>query len=111
MDLGLLYQALAQDKVDLVVGSATDGLIAAMDLVVLEDDRRYFPPYDAVPIVRTTSLESHPGLGAALESLAGKIDAEAMRRMNYSVDGEHQAPAGVAREFLRNAGLVAARTP
>jgi osmoprotectant transport system substrate-binding protein len=105
MDLGLLYQALQQRQVDLVVGSATDGLIAALDLVVLEDDRHYFPPYDAVPVVRTESLARHAGLAPALEWLAGRIDEESMRRMNYAVDGEHRAPAAVAREFLESNGL------
>jgi glycine betaine/choline ABC-type transport system substrate-binding protein len=83
-----------------VVGSATDGLIAAMDLVVLEDDRHYFPPYDAVPILNEARLARHPGVVAALESLAGRIDEASMRRMNYAVDGEHRAPADVAREFI-----------
>ena len=106
MDLGLLYQALADGKVDLVVGSATDGLIAAMDLVVLEDDRHYFPPYDAVPVMNEASLRRHTGLLEAVESLAGRIDEKAMRRMNYAVDGEHRRPADVAREFLAGAGLL-----
>jgi glycine betaine/choline ABC-type transport system substrate-binding protein len=100
MDLGLLYQALAAGQVDLVVGSATDGLIAALDMVVLEDDRRYFPPYDAVPVMNEAGLARHAGLAAAIESLAGRIDEAAMRRMNYAVDGEHRDPARVAREFL-----------
>jgi osmoprotectant transport system permease protein len=104
MDLGLLYQALQQERVDLVVGSATDGLIAALNLVVLEDDRRYFPPYDAVPVVRTESLARNDGLAAALAWLSGRIDEAAMRRMNYAVDGEHRAPQAVAREFLESAG-------
>jgi len=100
MDLGLLYPALLEDRVDVVVGSATDGLIAARDLVVLEDDRHYFPPYDAVPVMSGTGLIKHPGLSAALRELAGRIDATAMRKMNYAVDGEHRAPREVAREFL-----------
>jgi glycine betaine/choline ABC-type transport system substrate-binding protein len=76
MDLGLLYPALRQGSVDLVVGSATDGLIAAMGLVVLEDDRRYFPPYDAVPVINDDSLRRR-GRGSAVASL-GDIDAAAM---------------------------------
>ena len=101
MDLGLLYQALAGGQVDLVVGSATDGLIAALDLVVLEDDRRYFPPYDAVPVVRTASLARHPGLGPALDTLGGRIDAATMRRLNLAVDRDHRDPAAVAADFVR----------
>jgi len=107
MDLGLLYAALTADRVDIVVGSATDGLIAANDLVVLEDDRHYFPPYDAVPIVNTASLAGHPGIEGALGALAGRIDETAMRRMNLAVDGAHRSPAVVAREFLRDSGLSA----
>jgi glycine betaine/choline ABC-type transport system substrate-binding protein len=106
MDLGLLYQALASGQVDLVVGSATDGLIAALDLVVLEDDRRYFPPYDAVPVLNEASLLAHPGLAEAAGELAGRIDEAAMRRLNYAVDGEHRAADAVAREFLREAALL-----
>jgi osmoprotectant transport system permease protein len=102
MDLGLIYQALAAKQVDLVVGSATDGLIAAYDFTVLEDDRHYFPPYDAVPVVHEPSLAAHPGLEAALASI--HIDEAAMRRMNLAVDGQHRQPAEVAREFLRGQG-------
>ena len=108
MDLGLLYQALLADRVDLVVGSATDGLIAAHDLVVLDDDRRYFPPYDAVPVMNAASLLAHPGLEPALSALAGKVDERAMRRLNLAVDGEHRSPSVVARDFLRQAGLLRA---
>jgi osmoprotectant transport system permease protein len=100
MDLGLLYQALLAGQVDLVVGSATDGLIAAHDLVVLEDDRHYFPPYDAVTVARSERLDRDPALREALAGLAGRVDAAAMRRMNLAVDGEHRSPADVARGFL-----------
>ena len=100
MDMGLIYPALSAGQVDLVVGSATDGLIAALDLVVLQDDRHYFPPYDAVAVMNEAGLARHPGVAAALQSLAGRIDEDSMRRMNYAVDGGHRAPADVAREFL-----------
>jgi osmoprotectant transport system substrate-binding protein/osmoprotectant transport system permease protein len=106
MDLGLLYTALLNRQVDVVVGSATDGLIAARGLVVLEDDRHYFPPYDAVPVTSARSLQRHPGLREALALLAGRIHEGEMRRMNHAVDGEHRDPAQVAREFLGGAGLV-----
>jgi osmoprotectant transport system permease protein len=105
MDMGLLYSALLADRVDVVVGNATDGLIAAHDLVVLEDDRAYFPPYDAVPIVHTASLAAHPALGSVLDALAGRLDEPTMRKLNLAVDGEHQDPAAVAATFLRGAGL------
>ena len=105
MDLGLLYRALKEKEVDIVAGSATDGLITALGFVVLEDDRHYFPPYDAVPIVREQTLQEHPEVKTVLEALAGKITAEDMRRMNYAVDGEHRDAKPVVAEFLRAKGL------
>jgi len=105
MDLGLLYKSLLAKEVDVVAGNSTDGLIAARDLVVLEDDRHHFPPYQAVPIVREETLARHPEVGAALEQLAGKISDEEMRRMNFSVDGEHKDIREVAGEFLRSRHL------
>ncbi|HEX9727750.1 MAG TPA: glycine betaine ABC transporter substrate-binding protein [Gemmatimonadales bacterium] len=100
MDLGLTYRALADGRVDVIVGNSTDGLIDALDLVQLEDDRRYFPPYEAVPIVRSETLARHPDVRAALAALGGRIDAASMRRMNFQVDGAKRAVADVAREFL-----------
>ena len=105
MDLGLLYRALTENQVDLVVGNSTDGLISALDLVVLQDDEHYFPPYEAAPVVRMAALQEFPGLRAALEGLAGKLSADDMRRMNYAVDGQHRDVAEVVREFLRQRGL------
>jgi len=100
MDLGLLYRALQNNQVDIVAGSNTDGLIAALDLVVLEDDQHYFPPYDAVPIVRRATIDRHPEIAAALKRLSGHITAEDMRRMNYAVDGEKKDAAAVVKDFL-----------
>jgi osmoprotectant transport system substrate-binding protein len=100
MDLGLLYRALQNNQVDIVAGSNTDGLIAALDLVVLEDDQHYFPPYDAVPIVRRETLERHPEVRTALQKLGGRITADDMRRMNYAVDGEKKDAAIVVKDFL-----------
>jgi len=105
MDLGLLYKSLLEKQVDLVAGNSTDGLIAARDLVILQDDRHYFPPYQAVPIVRQETLTRHPGIAAALDALAGAISDEEMRRMNYSVDGEHQDIQVVVRAFLHSKHL------
>jgi osmoprotectant transport system substrate-binding protein len=105
LDLGLLYRALADRQVDIVAGNSTDGVIAALGMVVLQDDRHYFPPYQAVPLVRRATLERHPEVGAALAPLAGKILEEEMRRMNYAVDGEHRDPADVVREFRKAEGL------
>jgi len=106
MDLGLLYRALLEKQVDLVAGNSTDGLIAALDLTILEDDKGYFPPYEAVPIVRAETLESHPAIRAALAELAGRISDAEMRRMNYAVDGEHRDVKDVVREFLQRKGLL-----
>jgi osmoprotectant transport system substrate-binding protein len=105
LDLGLLYRALLEKQVDLVAGNSTDGLLAARDLTMLEDDKHYFPPYEAVPVVRGEALARFPEMRGALLELAGKIDDEEMRRMNYEVDGEHRDIADVAREFLRGKGL------
>jgi len=105
MDLGLLYRALLDNQVDIVAGNSTDGLIAARDLAVLADDRHYFPPYQAVPIVREETLTRYPEVGTALEQLAGKISDQDMRRMNYGVDGEHRDIQEVVREFLRSKQL------
>jgi osmoprotectant transport system permease protein len=100
MDLSLIYRALAGREVDLIAGDATSGLIDAYHLTMLEDDRHYFPPYDAVPVARSAMLLAHPEVKAALETLAGRVSVEAMRRMNRAVDVEHRDPPDVVREFL-----------
>ena len=105
MELGLLYRALMEKQVDIVAGSSTDGAIAALDLIVLEDDRRYFPPYYAAPVVRRETLERYPGLRAALDELAGKISEEEMRRLNYAVEGEGRGVKQAVRDFLQAKGL------
>ena len=106
MDLGLLYRALQNKSVDVVAGNNTDGLIAALGLVVLADDKHYFPPYDAVPIVRPQLFQECPAARAAFERLAGRITADEMRQMNYAVDGEKKDAAEVARGFLLREQLV-----
>jgi osmoprotectant transport system substrate-binding protein len=105
MDLGLLYRALQEKQVDMVAGNSTDGVIDALGMVALEDDRQYFPPYEAVPVVRRQALERHPEVRKALEELAGKISEPEMRRMNYAVDGEHRDVKEVVREFRKAKGL------
>jgi osmoprotectant transport system permease protein len=100
MDLTLTYRALASGQVDLIAGDATAGLIAALDLVALEDNRRYFPPYDAVPVARSETLLRHPEVLDALQGLAGRITAEDMRAMNHAADARREDPAAVARRFL-----------
>jgi glycine betaine/choline ABC-type transport system substrate-binding protein len=105
MDLGLLYRALVDHQVDIVAGNSTDGLIDALGLVALADDRHYFPPYDAVPIVRQSTLAQFPQLRAALADLAGKLSAADIRRLNYAVDAERQDAAAVVRSFRQSKGL------
>jgi glycine betaine/choline ABC-type transport system substrate-binding protein len=100
MDLNLSYRALASGQVDLIAGDATAGAIAALDLQMLADDKTYFPPYDAVPVVRSATLLAHPELRDALHGLAGRIDEATMRKLNQAVDIERKDPAQVVREFL-----------
>ena len=105
MDLGLIYRALVDKQVDIVAGNSTDGLIESLGLVALEDDRHYFPPYDAVPIVRQSTLAQFPQLRAALADLAGKLTAADVRRLNYAVDAQHEDPAAVVRAFRESHNL------
>jgi osmoprotectant transport system substrate-binding protein len=105
MELGLLYRSLAAKQVDIVAGNSTDGAIKALDFVALEDDRRYFPPYEAVPLVREESLKRWPQMGVAMQRLAGKVSADEMRAMNLAVDGEHRDVGDVVREFRTKKGL------
>jgi glycine betaine/choline ABC-type transport system substrate-binding protein len=101
MELGLVLRALKEGRVEIVAGNSTDGLIDALDLFALEDDRNYFPPYEAAPVYRPEVLRRHEGVAQALEDLAGKISDDVMRRLNYAVDGERRKVADVVREFRR----------
>jgi len=105
MDLGLLNRALKEKQVDLIAGNTTDGLIPAFDFCVLEDDRHYFPPYQAVPVIRQETLARHPEIGEAMASLAGKISEDDMRQLNYAVDGQHRDPVDVVQELRHRKGL------
>jgi osmoprotectant transport system substrate-binding protein len=105
MDLGLLYRALNAHQVDMIAANSTDGPIQALGLTALEDDRHYFPPYQAVPLVRAEALERWPQIQMALNALAGKITANDMRAMNEAIDGQHRDPATVVREFRLRKGL------
>jgi len=105
MDLGLLARALKAKQVDLIAGNTTDGLIPALDLFVLQDDRHYFPPYEAVAVMRQVTLARHPEVGQALDELAGKISDQEMQQLNYAVDGQHRDVKEVVTEFLRKKGL------
>jgi osmoprotectant transport system substrate-binding protein len=105
MDLGLLYRALTSGQVDMVAGNSTDGPIKALHLVALEDDKHYFPPYEAVPLIREDSLKRHPQIQLAMDRLAGKVSEDEIREMNDAVDGQHRDVAEVVREFRRSKGL------
>ena len=105
LDLGLLYRALVEQKVDVVAGNSTDGLIDALGLVPLQDDRHYFPPYDAVPAVREAALQRFPALREALRDLAGKISEAEMRNLNKQVDADQHDVREVVREFRAAKGL------
>ena len=106
MDLGLLYRALEQKQVDMVAASATDGLLSVLDVKVLKDDKRYFPPYQASLAVRADALAKHPPLKRALEQLSGLFSNEIMRTLNYQVDGKHRPVSEVAMTFLRASKLL-----
>jgi osmoprotectant transport system substrate-binding protein len=105
MDLGLIYRALVDHQVDIVAGNSTDGLIDSLALVALKDDRHYFPPYDAVPTVRQSTLVRFPQLRGALADLGGKLSATDIRRLNYAVDAQHEDAAVVVRAFRQSHGL------
>ena len=106
MDLGLLARALQNHQIDLAAGNATDGLIPALDLFALEDDKHYFPPYEAVPVIRMQTMQEHPEISQLITDLAGKISDEEMQRLNYAVDGQHRDAKDVVHEFLRSKMLT-----
>ena len=106
MDLGLLTRALKDHQIDFAGGNATDGLIPALDLFALEDDRHYFPPYEAVPVIRQQIIQEYPEVSRILADLGGKISNAQIQRMNYAVDGQHRDPRDVVREFLQETKLV-----
>jgi osmoprotectant transport system substrate-binding protein len=105
MDLGLLYRALNAHQVDIIAGNSTDGPIQAFGLTALEDDKHYFPPYQAVPLVRQEALQRWPQIQTALDALAGQVTADDMRAMNEAIDGQHRDPADVVRAFRYRKGL------
>jgi osmoprotectant transport system substrate-binding protein len=105
MDLGLVYRALRDGQIDVAVGNSTDGLIAAFELRVLEDDKKFFPPYDAAAIVRAEVLAANPALRDVLGELGGLLSEEEMRILNHQVDGEHRPVAKVVEELRLKKGL------
>jgi glycine betaine/choline ABC-type transport system substrate-binding protein len=105
MDLGLLYEALGHDQVDMIAASSTDGMIAKMDVTVLQDDLHYFPPYQCAVVAREQILEKFPQLRPALQELSGKFTDATMRQLNAAVDVDHRTVARVAAEFLRTGAV------
>jgi glycine betaine/choline ABC-type transport system substrate-binding protein len=105
MDLGLLARALKDHQIDFAGGNATDGLIPALDLFALADDRHYFPPYEAVPVVRGQLLQQHPEVSDLLKALRNTISDSEMQQMNYEVDGQHRDTQEVVGDFLRRKHL------
>jgi osmoprotectant transport system substrate-binding protein len=100
MDLNLLYRALAAHQVDIIAGNTTDGQLLTNDFTVLDDDKHYFPPYQAVAIVRSEIARDHPDVLAAIAELTGKISDSDMQRMNYEATAQHKDLTVVVREFL-----------
>lgn len=106
MDSGLVYRALLQKQVDIINANSTDGQIARLGLVVLKDDKKYFPPYEAAPIVRQAILKKYPEVKKAIAQLSGRITADEMRQLNYQVEGELQDIKDVVRQFRKSKGLA-----
>ena len=109
MDLGLIYQSLTKRQVDMVAGNSTDGVLNALPVTILADDRHYFPPYECALVVREEAEKQFPGLRPALVELSGRISSETMRRLNYELDGKHRPAREIARDFLLSIGLSGAR--
>ncbi|MCZ2206542.1 glycine betaine ABC transporter substrate-binding protein, partial [Cylindrospermopsis raciborskii] len=105
MELGIMYQALKEKQVDLIVTNSTDGLIQVLNLVILADDKKYFPPYEAVPVFNQQILQKYPELATAINRLGGKISTAQMQRMNYQVDNQSRPVQDVVREWLKSQSL------
>lgn len=106
VDPGLRYKGLVDGEADIAVAFGTDGEIAAFDLVLLEDDKRLFPPYQVAPVVSQAALDRYPEIADVLNALAPKLTDEVMRNLNYQVSGNQREPNEVARNFLTEAGLL-----
>jgi osmoprotectant transport system substrate-binding protein len=106
VDAGLRYKGLVDGEADVAVAFGTDGAISAYNLVVLQDDKNLFPPYQVAPVVRQETLDSHQGLADALNKLSPKLTDDVMQRLNYEVDGKQREPAEIAKEFLTQEGLI-----
>ncbi|MFS0577423.1 glycine betaine ABC transporter substrate-binding protein [Sporosarcina sp. 179-K 3D1 HS] len=106
MDHGIMYRSINAKEVDVINSYTTDGQLQYYDLRVLEDDKSYFPPYHALPLVRKETLKEYPEIEEVLKQLEGVIDEEAMQKMNGKVDNDGMMVERVAQEFLIEAGLV-----
>ena len=106
MDPGLTYAAVRDKKVDVIDGFATDGRIPAFNLLVLKDDRQFFPPYFAAPVIREDTLKKHPEIATVLNRLAGKLTDKEMARLNAQVDLEKKDPKTVAKDWLQAKGFI-----
>jgi osmoprotectant transport system substrate-binding protein len=111
LDLGLMYRALADDQIDVAVANSTDGQIAGLDLLVLDDDRHYFPPYQAAPVVRGATLEREPRLSEVLSDLTDALTPETMRKLNYEVDVEGRDVSEVVRVWRNERAQTDLRQP
>ncbi|MDU6180401.1 MAG: glycine betaine ABC transporter substrate-binding protein, partial [Staphylococcus lugdunensis] len=100
MQIGLVYDALKNKKLDVAVGYSTDGRIAAYNLKVLKDDRKFFPPYDGSPLATEKLIKDHPEIDKALKKLEGTVTTKEMQKLNYEADGQGKEPAVIAKEFL-----------
>jgi len=106
MDPGIMYQAVDQKQVDVISAFATDGRIVGLKLVTLEDDKKFFPPYFAAPVIRQDTLAKDPQIAEVLNKLGGKIDDSTMANLNLKVDQDKKEPLDVAKEFLKQQGLI-----
>ena len=106
MDSGLLYNALKDGQVDVSVGFATDGRIKGFNLVILEDDKQFFPAYNGAPVVRQEVIDQYPDIADLLNNLADRLENETMMTLNYAVDVEHEDITEVSRNWLKEQGLI-----
>lgn len=101
MQIGLVYDALKNKKLDVAVGYSTDGRIAAYNLKILKDDRKFFPPYDGSPLATEKLIKDNPEIDKALKKLEGKISTKEMQKLNYEADGKGKEPAVIAEEYVK----------
>ena len=101
MELGLIYKALAEKKIDFTAGNSTEGLVSVLKLTILADDKKYFPPYQAVPIFNQVTLTKYPELRTVVDQLAGIISTKEMQIMNYQVDNKSHSAAQIVHNFIQ----------